>query len=93
MPRKERKQIVSAIRYVDDVISFNDDDDSARDCIKEVRGMFSSADIIFVNGGDRTSTNIPELDCEEAFGVSFLFGVGGTNKMNSSSWILDKWIN
>jgi hypothetical protein len=23
--------------------------------------------------------------------VEFVFGVGGSNKMNSSSWILEKW--
>jgi D-beta-D-heptose 7-phosphate kinase/D-beta-D-heptose 1-phosphate adenosyltransferase len=92
LPWHERVNIVSSIRYVDEVIGFDDNDDSAIDCIKQVRDMFTNADIIFVNGGDRTSTNIPELDCKDALGVSFLFGVGGTDKKNSSSWILEKWI-
>lgn len=91
MTRKERRQVVAAIRYVDDVIVFDDSDGSAKDCIREVRGMFRNADIIFVNGGDRTAGNIPELDYEDSHGVTFLFGVGGTDKINSSSWILEKW--
>ena len=32
--------------------------------------------------------NIPEMSVD---GVKFLFGVGGEDKKNSSSWILKKW--
>jgi D-beta-D-heptose 7-phosphate kinase/D-beta-D-heptose 1-phosphate adenosyltransferase len=91
MPWGERVNVVSSIRYVDEVIGFDDNDGSAKDCIKQVRSMFPNADLIFVNGGDRTSGNIPELDMQDNYGVSFLFGVGGTDKKNSSSWILQKW--
>jgi bifunctional ADP-heptose synthase (sugar kinase/adenylyltransferase) len=91
MPWGERVNVVSSIRYVDEVIGFDDNDGSAKDCIKQVRNMFPNADLIFVNGGDRTSGNIPELDMQDNYGVSFLFGVGGTDKKNSSSWILKKW--
>jgi hypothetical protein len=43
-----------------------------------------------VNGGDRTKTNIPEMDVEDN-NIEFIFGVGGEDKKNSSSWILNKW--
>jgi mannose-6-phosphate isomerase-like protein (cupin superfamily) len=45
---------------------------------------------VFANGGDRTKENIPEMDTD-VDNVEFLFGVGGENKMNSSSWILQEW--
>jgi hypothetical protein len=32
--------------------------------------------------------NIPEMVFDD---VEFVFGVGGENKMNSSSWILEDW--
>jgi mannose-6-phosphate isomerase-like protein (cupin superfamily) len=34
--------------------------------------------------------NIPEMDIEDD-NIQFIFGVGGTNKKNSSSWILEEW--
>lgn len=91
MPLEERKRIVGAIRYVDHVCTkFNDDDGSARDAIRVVRSMFPESHIVFANGGDRTKENIPEMDTEDK-NISFIFGVGGENKMNSSSWILNSW--
>jgi mannose-6-phosphate isomerase-like protein (cupin superfamily) len=45
---------------------------------------------VFANGGDRTQENIPEMDIVEP-NLEFVFGVGGENKMNSSSWILQEW--
>ena len=48
------------------------------------------ADLIFANGGDRTASNIPEMDIDDSR-LEFVFGVGGFNKANSSSWILQEW--
>ena len=48
--------------------------------------------IIFANGGDRTNTTTPEYKTYgDMNNVEFAFGVGGTNKLNSSSWLLDEW--
>lgn len=87
MPITERKAVVAALRGVDHVIEFDDSDDSARDAIKQAKVMFPAAQLIFMNGGDRTSDNIPEMTED----VEFMFGVGGENKLNSSSWILQEW--
>ena len=49
-------------------------------------------DVLFANGGDRTQDNIPEIDAfDKDPRVQFAFGVGGTHKQNSSSWILKEW--
>lgn len=90
MPLEERKCIIANLAVVDNTISFDDSDNSAKDAIHEVREMYPTATIIFANGGDRTKENIPEMDIEDA-NVEFVFGVGGEYKMNSSSWILDEW--
>ena len=90
MPLDERLQIIQAIKYVDYTMKFLDDDDSARHLIHNVKLMWPSAEIIFANGGDRNETNNRESDVE---GITFVFGVGGSHKMNSSSEILKQWNN
>jgi len=89
MPIEERIAVVSAIKGVDHVITFDDSDNSAKDAILKVKSMFPNANIKFMNGGDRTLSNIPEMTED----VEFVFGVGGDNKSNSSSWILQEWKN
>jgi mannose-6-phosphate isomerase-like protein (cupin superfamily) len=93
MPLKERVAILTAIKEVDRVITFNDLDNSAKDAILQARKDYPNCKIIFGNGGDRTKTNIPEMDLPEEHlpFVEFVFGVGGDDKKNSSSWILEKW--
>jgi cytidyltransferase-like protein len=88
MPITERTTIIQNLRMVDGVILFNDDDDSAIEAIKNVQRLYPTDDIIFANGGDRTAVNIPEMSIPD---VLFKFGVGGGNKANSSSWILEEW--
>lgn len=92
MPWEERATIIAALQDVDRVINFDDSDNSAKDAIRKVRKIHPHAQIIFANGGDRTKTNIPEMDVlEEMLHVEFVFGVGGEDKKNSSSWILQEW--
>lgn len=88
MPACERKAIIENIYQVHKVIEFDDTDNSAIDAIRKVKAMFPREHIIFANGGDRTRNNIPEMVFDD---VEFVFGVGGTNKANSSSWILEEW--
>ena len=91
MPLSERAAIVDNIKCVDGIVyDFDDADGSAKDAILEVRKQFPEDTIIFANGGDRTDKNIPEMDIQDS-NLEFVFGVGGENKMNSSSWILQEW--
>ena len=88
MPSYERVQIIESLRMVDHCILFNDTDDHAIEAIRNVKIMYPNSKIIFANGGDRTAENIPEMSEPD---VKFEFGVGGYNKKNSSSWILEEW--
>jgi cytidyltransferase-like protein len=90
MPWDERMNIVKNIKDVDFVLEFNDDDGSAKQAIKLARQTWPDHKIIFANGGDRTDANIPEMEFEDA-NLEFAFGVGGFDKANSSSWILEEW--
>ena len=90
MPWNERAGIIKELKMVDYVMSFNDDENNSKDCIHKCRLMWPGSPLIFANGGDRTAVNIPEMDYRDD-NLSFEFGVGGENKANSSSWILQEW--
>lgn len=93
MPYSERRAIVSALHDVNCVLEFDDYDNTAFDLVERAAVMFPDSRLIFMNGGDRTDKNIPEMDMAEDadFEVEFEFGIGGKNKANSSSWILEDW--
>jgi cytidyltransferase-like protein len=88
MPMNERFALVSALSMVDEVVIYNDNDNSSCDAIRKVKESYPGHEIIFANGGDRTKDNIPEMIFDD---VEFVFGVGGEDKKNSSSWILEDW--
>ena len=88
MPLQERLAIIGNLNMVDDVVVYNDDDGSSCDAIRLVKQRYPKTQIIFANGGDRTKDNIPEMIFDD---VEFVFGVGGHDKKNSSSWILEDW--
>ena len=83
----ERADIIRHLNMVDAVISWEDADDSACGAIKKCLDIAQT--VVFCNGGDREKTNTPEVDkYGENPRVQFKFGIGGSDKMNSSSWIL-----
>ena len=85
----ERCNIIQELGCVDQVIGFNDEDDTASNAIFQMLSTKRRSDtVIFANGGDRTSDNIPEMIYDE---VQFEVGVGGEDKKDSSSWILKEW--
>ena len=92
MPFEDRCAIIKELSIVDKVIGFDDSDDSACQAIFHTLSTHGNIKVIFANGGDRTNTTTPEYATYgDMPNVEFAFGVGGTNKMNSSSWILDEW--
>jgi len=91
MPVWERDQIIRELNMVDMTVMMADDaDNSCTTFIRETLELFPDDEIIFANGGDRTKDNIPEMQIQDPR-LSFVFGVGGENKANSSSWILEEW--
>jgi len=91
MDYDERKEILLSLSCVDEVISFNDDNDTACDAIAQ---LIQRGNLIFCNGGDRHTENVPEYNLyKDDDNVKFRWGIGGTNKQNSSSWLLDNFNN
>ena len=92
MPWNERLCIINNLSMVDEVYTFDDEDGSAKHFIQQARAHYPESKLIFANGGDRTKDNIPEMDVDDD-NIEFVFGVGGEDKRNSSSWILQEWKN
>ena len=90
MEFEERKEILEGLKYVNQVISFNDNDDTAINLIKKVNGMYEKPDtkIYFANGGDRGKDNVPEVKICKYLDVTMLWGIGG-GKIQSSSWLIN----
>jgi cytidyltransferase-like protein len=84
MPWTERAEIIRELTSVDQVVSFNDNDDTANQAIKVHRPD------AFANGGDRKKKNTPEMDLCDKLGIQMLWGIGGKDKPQSSSWLVDK---
>ena len=90
MPWQERLCVLNNLSMVDEVYTFDDSDGTACHLLQQVRAHYPNSQIIFANGGDRTDQNIPEMTFQDT-NIKFVFGVGGFDKSNSSSWILEEW--
>ena len=87
---EERMAVLKELKTPDVVIEFRDKDDTACDAIKMALEVYD--EVIFANGGDRSNENTPEYErYRDDDRVTFKWGVGGTDKINSSSWILNRW--
>ena len=85
MKYEDRKKILEAIKYVDRVVKCVDKDQSVCKTLEWLKPD------VFAKGGDRTLENTPERDICIKKNIRMVFGVGG-GKTNSSSWILNKFI-
>lgn len=89
MPQAERKEVIEAIGFVDEVV-FTDhepdpQDTSVCEALRKVRPH------IFANGGDRTHDNIPEIPVCEEIGCQMVFNVGFGGKVQSSSDLVKRY--
>ena len=91
MPQEERKEIIEAIRGVDRVVvtghSHNTGDISVCVELREIRPD------IFANGGDRKPDGdpVPEVAVCAELGIEMVYNVGHGGKVQSSSWLVDKY--
>jgi len=84
MPWQERAEVLLSIKGVKEVYSAMDDDNTVCKALE-----FYKPDI-FANGGDRKPDLVPEYQVCEKLGIEMAFSVGGDDKPQSSSWLVDK---
>lgn len=94
MPIHERVSIIRSLSMVDGVCPVINDDvfDDAGGAIFHVLSTYGDIELIVANGGDRKFGSVPEEEKWGSYpGIKFVYGVGGDEKKNSSSWILKEW--
>jgi len=79
MEYARRVEILNAIKGVVLVDSVDDTDGTVCKAIRRLKPTY------FANGGDRSKSNTPEQQVCEEIGVKLLWGVGGEEKLQSSS--------
>ena len=88
VPLDDRMEVVRALRVTDDAVAAVDDDTTVKRSLRAVREKYPDAELIFANGGDRSSAaKISEADVCAELGIGLRFGIGGEEKADSSTRI------
>lgn len=97
MQEKERKEVIEGFRAVDRVVlTSHQPNDPDRSVCRELEKIRPD---IFANGGDRnradaknkSSSLNPEQELCRRRGIKMIFNVGRGGKVQSSSWLLEKF--
>lgn len=84
MPWEERAEIMGNIKGVKIVTQVDDSDGTVCEALRRHRPD------AFANGGDRKTQNTPEMDVCEELGIQMMWAIGGNDKPQSSSWLVNK---
>jgi len=84
MEWERRVEILNAIKGVVIVDSVDDTDGTVCEAIRRLKPTY------FANGGDRGKSNTPEQKVCEELGIELLWGIGGEEKLDSSSDLAKK---
>tara|TARA_R110001583_G_scaffold26713_13_gene96101 strand:- start:444 stop:908 length:465 start_codon:yes stop_codon:yes gene_type:complete len=84
MEWERRVEILNAIKGVVLVDSVDDTDGTVCEAIKRLKPTY------FANGGDRGRTNTPEQSVCNKLNIKLLWGIGGDEKLDSSSDLAKK---
>lgn len=88
MPEEERLELISGLKGVDYVVPWDDGSQTVTGCLETIRPN------IFTKGGDRsTAEMVPEYDRCNEIGCTIVFGIGGLEKIQSSSDLVNKYLN
>lgn len=86
-----RARIIRALRIVDEVYIAVEDGPGIDGTFDLIRSQYPDTDLEFCNGGDRRDIdNLPaeEIAAGARNNITMLYGIGGTDKADSSSRIL-----
>ena len=84
MEFEQRAEILAAVKGVIKVSAVDDVDGTVCEAIARLKPDY------FANGGDRKKHNTPEQAVCNELGVEMLWGIGGNNKANSSSDLVER---
>jgi D-beta-D-heptose 7-phosphate kinase/D-beta-D-heptose 1-phosphate adenosyltransferase len=99
MEEKERKAIIKAIRYVDEVVlTEHPENPEGPEAMSVSKTLEKIKPDIFANGGDRDEKNAVDPNSSlyydiqtcQRLGIQMVFNVGKNGKIQSSSWLIQK---
>jgi D-beta-D-heptose 7-phosphate kinase/D-beta-D-heptose 1-phosphate adenosyltransferase len=83
MKEEDRLEIMRSIKYIDSAFISVDLNKTVCKSLKKVRETYPDAEIVFANGGDRHSGEIPEAKAAKKHNIKLVDGLG--EKIRSSS--------
>lgn len=88
----DRLRIVEALRAVDHAMVAVDEDATVCASLEAIAKRFPDHRIVFGNGGDDRKNNdeVPESAVCREFDIEMVFGMGGLNKADSSSRLIEE---
>lgn len=86
MPWAERAELINAYSFVKEVVPV---DDSGGTVCKALASIRPAA---YAKGGDRTNNNTPEIETCGHLGIELLWGIGGDDKLQASSRLVEQAI-
>lgn len=87
MNLKHRMEMIKAITGVDEVMAWDDGSPTVKGALRKLKPD------IFAKGGDRGSLDkVPEAKVCEEIGCKIVFNVGKGGKVESSSWLLKRFL-
>ena len=86
MPWEERAEIMGNIKGVKIVTQVDDSDGTVCEALRRHRPD------AFANGGDRKRDNTPEMEICDSMNIQMLWSIGGKEKPQSSSWLVEKFM-
>ena len=83
-----RLRLINALRATDEALLSLDADLTVIETLRHLAQKYPDDELVFANGGDRSSDAlIPETTVCRECGITLVFGVGGTEKADSSTRI------
>lgn len=86
MPSAERFEILQSVVGVDSVVLFESEQDTVIPALDAIRPQ------VFAKGGDRGPGNTPEMLWCADHGIEMVWGVGGSDKPQSSQWLTSRLV-
>ncbi|MGE0793078.1 MAG: adenylyltransferase/cytidyltransferase family protein [Candidatus Woesearchaeota archaeon] len=84
MSAEHRKEILEAIKYIDEVVISIDEDRSVCKTLEMIKPD------VFANGGDRNFDNIPEVKTCQENNIEMVWNIGAGGKVDSSSRLIEE---
>ena len=77
-----------ALKGVDQVMLSIDENPPVTETLEMIARQYPGCQLVFANGGDRSAPEVvPERDVCEKYNIEMVYGVGGSNKADSSTRI------